>query len=111
MPKTTLDTIEKATYLPNPENFGKGKKHAKKTTRLTKTGFKSIKRREKASHARRVQEIIMELDLTKKADAVTLMKSSKDTNDWNKNCDRVLEANNGEYPCFWCEAIIQSSKT
>lgn len=47
------------------------------------------------------------MDLTKESDVVELMKSSKDKEEWNRNCDRVKSANGG-YPSFWYSAIILS---
>ena len=47
----------------------------------------------------------MELDLTKQSDVVTLMKSSKNEQQWNDNCDKVKAANGGNYPSFWFVAI------
>ena len=49
----------------------------------------------------------MELDLTKQADVVSLMESSKTEAEWDANCDKVKAANNG-YPQFWYAAIVLS---
>lgn len=49
-----------------------------------------------------------QLDLTKEEDVVELMKSSTDENEWNDNCDKVKDANMGDYPSFWYKAIILS---
>ena len=40
-------------------------------------------------------------------DVVNLMKSSKDENEWNENCDKVKVAFGG-YPSFWWSAIKTS---
>ncbi len=47
-------------------------------------------------------------DLATRDGVVTLMRSSKSRNEWDRNCDAVKRANNGHYPGFWYEAIIQS---
>jgi len=46
-------------------------------------------------------------DLTKQENIVALMRSSKSAQEWNANCDKVKEANNG-YPDFWYGAIVLS---
>lgn len=45
--------------------------------------------------------------LTIKEGVITLMKSSKSKSEWNANCDKVKQANNG-YPDFWYGAIVSS---
>lgn len=47
-------------------------------------------------------------NLTQENDVVDLMLSSKTVDEWNDNCDRVKEANGGQYPGFWYKSIIQS---
>jgi len=42
-----------------------------------------------------------------KEEVINLMKSSKNANEWNKNCTIVKEKCNG-YPNFWYETIIVS---
>lgn len=49
-----------------------------------------------------------ELDLTKKEDVVKLMKTSKNSNEWNNNCDKVKAANGNNYPGFWYASIVLS---
>lgn len=41
-------------------------------------------------------------------EVVELMKSSKNADEWNNNCDKVKAAFNGNYPAFWYGAIIMS---
>lgn len=42
-----------------------------------------------------------------KNEVITLMKSSKNEEDWDKNCDKVKAACGG-YPDFWYPEIIVS---
>lgn len=46
-------------------------------------------------------------DLTTREGIIALMKSSKSMEEWNANCDKVIQANNG-YPDFWFEIIVMS---
>lgn len=48
------------------------------------------------------------VDLTKEKNVVDLMGASNSEHEWNYNCNRVKEANNGQYPDFWWEAIMVS---
>ena len=41
-------------------------------------------------------------------EVVDLMKSSKNEQEWDTNCDKVKAAFNGKYPKFWYMAIIAS---
>jgi len=41
-------------------------------------------------------------------EVVELMKSSKNVDEWNLNCDKVKEQFQGQYPDFWYEAILVS---
>lgn len=50
----------------------------------------------------------MEYDLTKQEDIVMYMKKSTNESDWNKRCDEVKAANQGDYPSFWFAAIVLS---
>lgn len=45
--------------------------------------------------------------LRTKEGVVTLMRSSKNEEEWDRNCDIVKEANGG-YPPFWYTTIITS---
>lgn len=47
-------------------------------------------------------------DLEKQHHVVELMKSSKNQEEWNANCDKVKQANGGQYPGFWYAAIVLS---
>lgn len=49
-----------------------------------------------------------ETDLTIRDNVIALMESSETRKQWNANCDRVIAANNGDYPEFWHEAIVRS---
>ena len=44
-------------------------------------------------------------DFTKIEDVIKLMRSSCSEKEWNANCDRVKEANQG-YPDWWYKEII-----
>lgn len=48
------------------------------------------------------------VDLTQEVNVVNLMLSSGSEREWNYNCDRVKDANKGDYPDFWFAAIIMS---
>jgi hypothetical protein len=48
------------------------------------------------------------MDLTTKEGVVQLMGMSQTSAEWNQNCDKVKAANQGLYPAFWFETIIQS---
>lgn len=37
---------------------------------------------------------------------VDLMKSSKNEQEWNDNCDKVKQEFGGQYPRWWYSAII-----
>lgn len=37
-----------------------------------------------------------------------LMRSSKSEQEWNDNCDLVMEMHGGGYPAFWFSEIIMS---
>jgi hypothetical protein len=47
-------------------------------------------------------------DLTSEKDVVTLMRLSRNEEEWNANCDKVKAANNNDYPQFWYNAIVRS---
>ena len=47
-------------------------------------------------------------DLTTKAGVEIHMLESANKLDWNKRCDEVKAANDGQYPDFWFETIILS---
>ena len=53
-----------------------------------------------------------DLDLTKPSGVIALMESSKDSAEWDANCDKIKAANtrNGRpnYPSFWFSLIVQS---
>lgn len=46
------------------------------------------------------------MDLTKKDAVIVLMESSTSETEWNKHCNEVKEANNGDYPEWWYMTII-----
>lgn len=53
------------------------------------------------------------MDLTKAEDVVMYMLETVNSNDWDKRCDAVKQANknaNGypDYPKFWFKEILQS---
>lgn len=41
-----------------------------------------------------------------KDDVIALMMSSKDTKEWNANCDKVKAAHSGQYPDYWYKDVI-----
>lgn len=41
-------------------------------------------------------------------EVIDLMKSSKNSQEWNANCDKVKAAHNGGYPPYWYKEIILS---
>ncbi len=43
-----------------------------------------------------------------KNEVIELMSSSKNSAEWNKNCNTVKESNNGNYPSWWFSEIILS---
>lgn len=43
-----------------------------------------------------------------KQEVIDLMKSSKDKNEWNQNCNTVKNAHNNDYPSWWYSEIILS---
>lgn len=43
-----------------------------------------------------------------KEDVINLMKSSKNSTEWNANCDLVKKAHGNEYPSYWYREIILS---
>jgi len=43
-----------------------------------------------------------------KEEVINLMKSSKNSQEWNANCDIVKESNNKNYPNYWWAEIISS---
>lgn len=46
-------------------------------------------------------------DLRTPEGVIELMKSSRSSDEWGENCDKVKKANGG-YPGFWYEKIIRS---
>lgn len=43
-----------------------------------------------------------------KEECIALMKSSRDDNEWNHNCDKVKKAHGGGYPDYWYSTFIAS---
>lgn len=43
-----------------------------------------------------------------KEEVINLMRSSKNSKEWNNNAGIVKKAHNGGYPSFWYDEIIQS---
>jgi hypothetical protein len=43
-----------------------------------------------------------------KQEVIDLMKTSKNTSEWNRNCDIVKERCGGDYPDFWFSTMIMS---
>ncbi len=44
----------------------------------------------------------------KKEEVISLMKSSKDSLEWGRNCDVVKSKHNNDYPDYWYQEIILS---
>lgn len=47
-------------------------------------------------------------DLTTPEGVEAHMGASTSEQDWNKRCDDVKSANNGDYPSFWFPTVIMS---
>lgn len=43
-----------------------------------------------------------------KQEVIDLMKSSKNSQEWNANCNAVKKVHNGDYPDYWYQEIILS---
>jgi hypothetical protein len=43
-----------------------------------------------------------------KQEVVDLMRSSKNEQEWNDNCDKVKTAHGGHYPSYWYGEMILS---
>jgi len=43
-----------------------------------------------------------------KEEVIDLMKTSKNSGEWNANCDIVKDAHNGGYPSYWTQTIVRS---
>ena len=41
-------------------------------------------------------------------EVIELMSSSKNSQEWNKNCDIVKSKCGGDYPLFWYKEIVMS---
>lgn len=41
-------------------------------------------------------------------EVVELMKTSKNEDEWNTNCDKVKAAHDGNYPDYWYLTIVLS---
>ena len=54
---------------------------------------------------------MQQLDLTKREDVEKLLSSSEDELQWDDNCNKILEANGGEYPEFWLLAACPIAAT
>lgn len=48
------------------------------------------------------------LDLTKEEDVLKLLRPARSSVEWNMKVEKVREANGGDVPDFWKEAIIDS---
>jgi hypothetical protein len=48
----------------------------------------------------------LDLDLTTEEGVAELLKSSMTEDEWDENCDKILAANNQEYPDFWYKVAI-----
>ncbi len=49
-----------------------------------------------------------ELKFLDKQEVIDLMKSSKNSQEWKANCDKVKMAYDGQYPDYWYQVIILS---
>lgn len=43
-----------------------------------------------------------------KEECIALMKSSRNDQEWNENCDKVKKAHGGGYPDYWYSTFIVS---
>ncbi len=43
-----------------------------------------------------------------KQEIIDLMSSSKNSKEWNENCDKVKRDNKGDYPSWWYSEIVLS---
>ena len=43
-----------------------------------------------------------------KQEVIDLMKSSKNSTEWNTNCDKVKKAHNNGYPDYWYSTFVLS---
>jgi len=41
-------------------------------------------------------------------EVINLMKSSKNSQEWNANCETVKKSNNNNYPSYWYVEVISS---
>ena len=44
----------------------------------------------------------------KKEEVISLMESSRNSHEWNCNCDTVKKMHGGDYPSYWFSEIILS---
>jgi hypothetical protein len=44
----------------------------------------------------------------KKEEVLSLMRSSKNSQEWNDNCDKIKKAHDGGYPDYWYAEVIAS---
>lgn len=51
---------------------------------------------------------VKEIDLTTQDGVREYMSRSLNTDDWNRRCNNVKEANGGNYPDFWYTTVISS---
>ncbi len=43
-------------------------------------------------------------------EVIDLMSTSKNSQEWNDNCDKVKKACGGDYPSFWYSTMIMSGR-
>jgi len=43
-----------------------------------------------------------------KQEVMDLLKSSKNSSEWNANCDTIKKAFNGGYPAWWYQEVVLS---
>lgn len=45
-----------------------------------------------------------------KEEVIALMETSKNSQEWNDNCDKVKKAHSGGYPSYWYGEMIASGR-
>lgn len=43
-----------------------------------------------------------------KTEVINLLKTSKNSSDWNSNCEIIKKAHNNGYPNYWFQEVILS---
>lgn len=46
--------------------------------------------------------------LTTREEVISLLKTSKSANEWDRNCDQIKAANGNNYPRWWFAEVVMS---